>query len=137
MLGGTAIDTAQGVADGLQEGRIAIPPPPDGIRDWPLVGEKLYGFWGKASANIADTLAGFAPQLKAFGGWVLSTAAGAGFAVLQFVIAIIIAAVLLAQSEASGRAAQAFACRLAGEKGVEFADLAEATVRSVAQSDHG
>lgn len=133
MLGGTVIDSAHGLADGLQEGRFSVPPPSQGVRGWPLVGEPIYEFWGKASANIAETLATFAPQLKAFGSWLLATAAGAGFAVLQFVIAIVIAAVLLAHSQGAGKAARRFACRLAGEKGAEFAALSEATVRSVAR----
>jgi predicted PurR-regulated permease PerM len=73
------------------------------------------------------------PQLKAVGSWLLSTAAGAGFAILQFLIAIVIAGVLLANSEAGGRTTRAIARRLAGDQGEGFARLAEATVRSVAR----
>ena len=98
-----------------------------------MVGEELHAYWTQANANLGELLSGFAPQLKAIGSWLLSTAAGAGFGVLQFVIAIVIAGVLLANSEAGGRASQAIARRLAGEKGAEFAKLAEATVRSVAR----
>jgi predicted PurR-regulated permease PerM len=133
MLGGTVIGGAQGLAAGFEQGTLAVPPPPEAIRSWPLVGEKLYALWNQASANLADTLTTLAPQLKAVGSWLLSTAAGAGFAILQFLIAIVIAGVLLANSAASGRATQAIARRLAGEQGEGFARLAEATVRSVAR----
>jgi predicted PurR-regulated permease PerM len=98
-----------------------------------VVGEKLYALWEQASANLAETLAKLAPQFKALGSWLLSTAAGAGFAILQFLIAIVIAGVMLANSEAGGRATRAVARRLAGDQGEGFARLAEATVRSVAR----
>ncbi len=51
---------------------------------------------------------------------------------MQFVLAILIAGALLANSEAAGRATRAVANRLAGERGLEFASVAEQTVRSVA-----
>jgi len=131
MLSTTLVDSAHGLAKGLQEGTIAVPPPPEAVKEWPVVGDKLDAFWRQASENLAAAIGKIAPQLKAIGSWLLSTAAGAGFGILQFVIAIILAGFLLARSEAGARAAQAIATRLAGEKGADFAMLAEATVRSV------
>ena len=131
LLGGTLVDSAHGLATGLQEGSIGVPPPPAGVKDWPLIGEQLAELWTGASSNLAATLTKLAPQLKAIGGWLLSTAAGAGWGLLQFVVAIIIAGVLLANADAGSKATYAIATRLAGEKGAEFAKLAEATVRSV------
>jgi predicted PurR-regulated permease PerM len=46
-------------------------------------------------------------------------------------VAIVIAGVLLAHAEAGTRIAYAIATRFAGERGADFAGLAEATVRSV------
>jgi predicted PurR-regulated permease PerM len=131
MLSATLVDTAQGLAKGLQDGTLAVPPPPDSVRDWPLVGEALSTFWSQASGNLMAAVQKIAPQLKAVGGWLLSTAAGAGFGILQFIVAIIIAGVFLANAKASGAFARTLAVRLAGERGADFASLAEATVRSV------
>ncbi len=131
MLSDTAIDSAHGLAAGLQEGTIVIPPPPESVKAWPVVGAKLDAFWNQASSNLAVTFERLAPQLKVVGSWLLSTAAGAGFGVLQFVISIIIAGFLLANSAGASQAAYAIATRLAGDKGGGFAKLAEATVRSV------
>ena len=104
---------------------------PESVKGWPVVGERLDAFWLHASQNLSAAAAKIAPQLKAVGTFLLSTAAGAGFGILQFVIAILIAGVLLARAEAGTRVAYGIAVRLAGEKGADFADLAEATVRSV------
>jgi predicted PurR-regulated permease PerM len=131
MLSGTLVDTAQGLARGFQDGTLAVPPPPESVRDWPLVGEALSTFWSQASGNLMAAVQKIAPQLKAVGGWLLSTAAGAGFGILQFIVAIIIAGVFLANATASGAFARALAVRLAGERGADSAELAEATVRSV------
>ncbi|NEV61210.1 AI-2E family transporter [Thiorhodococcus minor] len=133
MLSGTVIEGAHGMAENLKDGALAVPPPPDGIKSWPVVGEQLHAFWSQASANLASTLSKFAPQLKAFGSWLLSAAAGAGFVILQLFVAVIIAGFLLAHSETGGRATRAIARRLAGTQGESFARLAEATVRSVAR----
>jgi predicted PurR-regulated permease PerM len=131
MLSGTLVDTAQGLARGFQDGTLAVPPPPESVRDWPLVGEALSTFWSQASGNLMAAVQKIAPQLKAVGGWLLSTAAGAGFGILQFIVAIIIAGVFLANAKASGAFARTLAVRLAGERGADFAALAEATVRSI------
>lgn len=131
LLSGTLIDSAHGLAEGLQKGTIAVPPPPESVKAWPVVGEKLDTFWTQASNNLAATITKLAPQLKAVGSWVLSTAAGAGFGILQFVFAIIIAGLMLANSEGANKTTYAIATRLAGDRGAELAKLAEATVRSV------
>jgi predicted PurR-regulated permease PerM len=131
LLSGTLYEGVQGIADGVQEGRIRIPPPPPGVAEWPLIGEWLEGYWRRASENLESTLTGFAPQLRAAAKWLLAVAAGAGFGLLQFVFAVAIAGVLLARADAAKAAAQAIARRLAGERGSDLAALAEATVRSV------
>lgn len=131
LLSGTVVDGAQGLAKDFQEGTLAVPPPPESVKGWPLIGNSVSAFWAQASQNLAETAEKIAPHLKAVGKWLLSTAAGAGFGVLQFIIAIIIAGALLANSESAGAFARAVAARLAGEKGEGFAKLAEATVRSV------
>lgn len=131
LLSDTLIDSAHGLAQGLQQGTIAVPPPPESVKTWPVVGDYLDRFWAQASNNLAETVTRLAPQLKVIGSWVLSTAAGAGFGILQFVFAIIIAGLMLANSENANKTAYAIAARLAGDKGAEFANLAEATVRSV------
>jgi predicted PurR-regulated permease PerM len=131
MLSDTLVSTAHGLAAGLKEGTIVIPPPPQSVKTWPLVGSSLDAFWSQASTNLESALTRLAPHLKVVGSWLLSRAAGAGWGLLQFVIAIVIAGALLVHAETGRKAAYAIAVRLAGGKGKEFTDLAEATVRSV------
>jgi predicted PurR-regulated permease PerM len=117
----------------VDEGTLEGPPPPQGVAHWPLIGEPLAEFWGLASDNLEEAMDQVRPQLRATVKWLLSAVAGAGIALLQFVAAIIIAGVLLAHGDGGKRTARAIAARLADEHGVEFAELASATVRSVAR----
>lgn len=131
LLGGTIAHGAGSLVEGFDQGTIRIPAPPAGVADWPLVGEPIHGFWAAAAQNLESALLEVAPQVRATISWVLSMAAGLGLGLLQFIFAIVIAGVLLVQDQAGRRATCAIARRLAGERGVQFAGLAEATVRSV------
>jgi predicted PurR-regulated permease PerM len=133
LLAGTAVNGIQMIVGHLSDGDLNIPPPPESIATWPVVGEKLTQFWQQASDNLESLLATFTPQLKVFATWLLTTVASMGFGILQFVVAIIIAGVLLANASSGYSVAHAIAKRLAGEPGDAFANLAEATVRSVSR----
>ena len=121
----------EALADEAQQGMLKIPPPPESVADWPLIGESLHAIWLKASVNIEAVLKQFAPQLKSLGSWLLSAAAGAGFGLLQFALSILVAGLLLANAGPSRRYTTAFATRLAGDKGVEFIEIAGKTVNGV------
>jgi hypothetical protein len=132
LLGESLVSGARNVVDSFQSGEFHIPPPPDSVAGWPLIGEPIAKTWTLASENLEEALRQASPLLKGFGRWLLGAAAGAGLALLQFVLAIVISGAFLAKSEAAGRMTQAIARRLAGERGLEFARVAEQTVRSVA-----
>ena len=133
MLSGTLVETVKLLAEDLtHHGTLTIPPPADSIRSWPLIGEPLHSFWNLASENIQAALKQIGPQIKAVGTWLLATAAGAGFGILQFVFAIIIAGVLMPCATSGDRTAHAIAARLAGVQRAGLVELAEKTIRSVA-----
>ena len=132
LLTETLIDGLKMLADKIKDGSLSIPSPPENLGKLMIIGEPLAKFWLLASENIHDALQQLTPVLKVIGSWLLSAATGTGIAILHFVVAIIIAGILLANSNSGNRTARAITHRLANEKGADFADLAEATVRSVA-----
>ncbi|MGB5716680.1 MAG: AI-2E family transporter [Gammaproteobacteria bacterium] len=134
MLTGSLIDGTQSIAAEYDSGTLTIPPPSASVKDWPLVGEKLFNAWSLASTNLEAALVQFKPQAEAAGKWFLSAAAGAGAGVLMFVVSIIIAGVFLVYARSGSRALETVVGRVLGEKeGKAFVDLASATIRSVAQ----
>lgn len=133
LLSSTLIESFEKGTLHFESGTFRVPPPPEKISAWPAIGEPLYTFWSLASTNLEAALKKMAPQLKALGKWLLSTAAGAGAWAIQFVIAIIVAGVLLANADGGHHVAQVIAARLKGEQGPELVALAGATVQSVAR----
>jgi predicted PurR-regulated permease PerM len=132
LLGNSLVTGVNSLVESFQSGQFSIPPPPDSVARWPLVGEPIARFWSVASQDFGQALRQASPLLKHAGSWLLSAAQGAGIALLQLVLAIFIAGAFLAHSTAVARIAQAVAHRLAGERGLSLADVAEKTVRSVA-----
>jgi predicted PurR-regulated permease PerM len=132
MLSETLVQGAEWLAHGFESGDLKIPPPPD-LSRVPLLGAEVEDLWRQASTNIQDALRALAPQLQSVGSWLLRLAASAGVGLLHFVLAILIAGLLLAKSQTGRRAADAIGWRLAGERGLRFARLSEAVVRSVSR----
>ena len=133
MLADTLVAGIQQLAKELGNGTLRIPPPPESVAAWPVIGTPVHKFWDLASGNLASALSQIGPQLKGAGGWLLSAAGGVGYGILQFVFAIIIAGILLANAEGGDKAADSIANRLMGEQGWKYADLARTTVRGVAR----
>jgi predicted PurR-regulated permease PerM len=134
MLTESAIENSQTLAQQLREGTLTIPPPPEKVQGWPLVGNKLYSAWDLAESNLSEAVSKYRSQLTGLGKQILSAAAGAGATVLQFVFSIIIAGLLLVYASSSSRAIESIAARLMGAAGGKaFVDMAGATIRSVAQ----
>ena len=133
LLAASMVEAVQGLHAQYEAGSLSVPPPPAGVADWPIIGERLDALWTGAATNLQATLERFPQQLAAVAGWLLSAAAGAGGAVLQSILAILIAAAFVAKADAAGDVARRLGTRLAGDDGAEFAELATATTRSVAQ----
>jgi len=132
ILADSMASGVRSAATAFQAGTLEIPPPPESVKSWPLVGDYLYSFWQLASDNLVEAVRELSPWIKVVGKWMLGAAAGAGIAALQFLLAIIIAGAILAHAEGGGRMMRAIARRLAPERGLDYAEVAEQTVRSVA-----
>ena len=129
----TLVDGSRQLAAELGEGELRIPPPPEQVAEWPIVGKRVSDFWALASENVTEAVGRFKPQLKQFSAWLLGAAARAGLAVLTFIVAIVIAGVLLAKAPRGKAAAELIFTRLAGDRGEHYLRLSRSTIRSVAQ----
>jgi predicted PurR-regulated permease PerM len=132
LLGNSLVSGASKLMTSFQSGNLFIPAPPDSVARWPLIGEPIARAWTLASTDVGEALRQASPLLKPFGTWLLNAAEGAGIALLQFVLAIFVAGAFLANAEAARGITQAIAKRLAGDRGLVLAGVAEHTIRSVA-----
>jgi predicted PurR-regulated permease PerM len=127
------IDSLITLSGRLDLSTMALPPPSEAVRSWPLVGDPIYQFWGLASSNLQAALAKIAPHLEPIGRGLLGIAADAGTGVLQFLIALAVAGFLYSPAPLLVDAIGRFSRRLASGRGEEFVRLAGATIRAVSR----
>ena len=133
MLGSSFATHVQEVAASAQDGTLHIPPPGSGVAGWPIVGKKVYAVWNSAATNLPAFVRENQDQLKDLSRKGLAAAANTAVAVLLFIGALIIAAIMMAYAESGSRAMQRIFSRLTDPvRGPRLQKLATATVRSVA-----
>ena len=131
LLTGTLVEGVQTLTARLKENTLTIPPPPPNIDTWFIIGPPLKSLWSAAATNLRAGLTFLAPHMKTVIPVLLSTSAGIGLTVLQFVLSILLAGVLLATAQGGAAVSRSLANRLFGEKGAEFEELVSSTIRSV------
>ena len=108
-----------------------IPEASEKISELPVVGPFLYEKWNWFSQHVAESLKEYAPQIKQVLVGIFSSLASAGAAFLKLIISIIVAGVLLVNTRKAGKLAHEVIIKIIGEKGHEFATMAERTIRTV------
>lgn len=131
LLTQSAMDEAGTLMKGLEEGTLTIPVPNEKVRTWPLIGEDVYLIWQNSAANLGSNLDNFAPQLKKIGSRLGDLMGTVGGAVVQSLLALIIAGVLMINSKEGAKTAHNIGQRLAGNDGVALVNISVGTIRSV------
>jgi predicted PurR-regulated permease PerM len=106
---------------------------PAWVSGLPLVGGLLSGVWEQlVAAGLDGLLERLAPYTGNLTKWLVAEAGGVGFLLLQFLITVVIAAILYASGEEAASQVRRFAQRLAGERGASTVKLAGDAIRGVA-----
>ncbi len=127
------IESLRVISQELDITALPLPPPSPMVREWPLIGERLYQFWDLATTNLKAALAEIAPQLKPLGSSLLSIAANTGVNIVMFLLAIVVAGFLFVPGPTLVAAVKRLARRLVSHRGEEFVRLAGATIRAVSR----
>lgn len=110
-----------------------IPAPPAWLDRLPIGGPKIAAAWGEYAALPREELsARLAPYAgKAFS-WFAAQAGSIMMMLLQFLLTVIISAILYAKGEAAASGVTSFARRLAGQRGENVVNLSAKAIRGVA-----
>jgi len=112
---------------------LTVPQPPAWVAQVPLVGSKLAGRWQQiAAAGPEGISARLAPLTGEVALWFVGQVGSIGLLLLNFLLTVIITAILFANGETAARAASGFALRLAGPQAENAVQLAAQAVRAVA-----
>jgi predicted PurR-regulated permease PerM len=132
-LGLNAVEGLKDFAGNLSAGNLLVPSPSESVKDWPLVGTRLYEFWKQASDNLRTALREVAPHLKPLAGTMLALAGNAGVGTLKFLLAVTLAGFLFPHGSQLVAAGRGFLFRIVPEQSEHFLELAGATIRAVSQ----
>ena len=132
-LGFGLVDGLLSISDQLTSADLTIPPPPDSIRDWPLIGPTLHEFWKMASDNLQAALRQLAPYLKPLAGPILAIAGSAGTGTIKFLLAVVITGFLFPSGPQLVASIRTMLTRIVPQRSADFLALAGATIRTVAQ----
>jgi len=135
-LGAVTINVAETtvelVAD-FENQTVTVPRPPESVREWPVIGEKVHAAWSLASVNLEAAVKRFGPPLLTAAGAVVGKIAGVGFGMLGFAVSVLVAGFLFVPGPRIGGVIKSFARRIAAERGAHFVDLAAATIRNISR----
>jgi predicted PurR-regulated permease PerM len=134
LVGVSMTESAQGAIATVKGGNFHVPPPPDSVASWPLIGKKVHGAWLQAANDLTGLAQHFKPQIKAFSLSMLGKFAGVGLGLLMFIGAMIIAGIIMAFGELGTRSALEIASRIfTPSRAAAITTLCTATIRAVAQ----
>ena len=118
---------------GRQLADLQMSTPPEAIRRLPIVGEKIAAAWEQAVAAGAEGLiARAAPYASDIVRWFVAEVGSVGFLIVQFLLTVVLAAVMYAGGEGAAATVRRFGRRLAGERGENAVVLAAGAIRAVA-----
>jgi len=114
-------------------GTLQIPLAPDWLQQLPLVGKRAAQIWGELAASGQE---GLTKKLTPYAGeavrWFVGQIGSIGMMALQFLLTVIISAILFTTGETLAEAIRRFGRRLAGAQGENTVILAGQTIRGVA-----
>jgi predicted PurR-regulated permease PerM len=133
LLTANLFETLLALATSLENGSLKLPPPPSGLSEWPILGERVAKVWALASTNLVEALSQVWPDPRATAAALMSRLSGIGSDMVLFLVAILISGFLYKPGPRLVEATRLFAGRLVAPRGSAFIQMAGATIRSVSQ----
>jgi predicted PurR-regulated permease PerM len=130
LLIDSLFDQVKDLKASYDSGTLTIPPPEEKVKEWPIIGDKLYATWQSASDNLGQFIMKYKDQLTGIGSKIGKGILSAAGGIIQIMAALIIAGILLAIG-GTGESIRKFFRKLAGNKGDEYADIILKTVGNV------
>ena len=128
------VESAQDVAVFAQRlGSWSLPQPPAWVEGVPLVGAKVAAEWRALAAEGPEQLAArVTPYARDIAAWLVAEIGGIGAVLVQFLLTLILTAILYTTGERAALGVDRFATRLAGPQGQAAIRLAAQATRAVA-----
>jgi len=112
---------------------LTLPQPPGWVAALPVIGSRLAARWQQvAAASPEEMSARLSPFARGVALWFVGQVGSLGLLLIQFLLTVVVVAILYSNGETATRGAESFARRLAGSHGENAVHLAARAVRAVA-----
>ena len=130
----TIADHADQISTWVNSLRTAqFPTLPVWVENLPYAGSRISAAWNEIAMNGPSAVtAKIEPYARGIAKWFVSQVGGFGVMALQFVLSLIVSAVMYSYGESAAAGVRLFFWRLAGERGEEVVDLSVQAIRGVA-----
>lgn len=133
LLMNSFADSIHRFVGAVHENGAQIPPPREGVKNWPVVGNKVYEAWTNARNDLPGFVHKMQPKLVDLARQAVAMVASVGVTMLLFLASFVVATILMARGESATRTGRSFFVRVAGTaRGEALAKLSIATIRAVA-----
>jgi predicted PurR-regulated permease PerM len=131
---GTIVANVDVIADWAKTmSEFKLPPPPSWVAGLPVVGERATQLWQEAAAQGVESLAAkAAPYTSELTKWFVSQVGSFGALFIQFLLTVVMSAILYARGEYAADWMRRFGARLAGPSGEAAVRLSGQAIRGVA-----
>lgn len=133
LLLNNVIHTASELKAAYDSDALHIPPPPESVAEWPVIGKTVYEIWELTAKNITGVIDKYPDQSLAVLKWLGTNIGFLGFGLFQFLCSILVAGVLLMYNKEARVFSNAFFTKVMRERGALFASIAEKTIRNVSR----
>jgi predicted PurR-regulated permease PerM len=106
--------------------------PPAWVNKIPFISAQIESAWHEASTDMQGFISKIRPQIQAATAWLLEQGAQLGLVLLQFLLVLLISALLFGNGETLARYTRAFTMRIGGGQGISSLETAAQTIKKVA-----
>ena len=133
LLMNSFADSVQRFVGAVQQNTLQVPPPRESVKNWPLVGNKIFEQWTNARDDLPGLVHRMQPKIGELARQAVSMVASIGGTMLLFLVSFLVACIIMAYGEPAERSGRAIFARIAGPaRGPALAKLSISTIRAVA-----
>jgi predicted PurR-regulated permease PerM len=128
-----SVEEVKEIKNAIRTDQLIIPTPNESVKEWPVVGAKIYTTWTELSTEKTSFIIKHKEELKPVALKLISLLSTVGKGILIFIGAIIIGGILLIYSESISRYSRTFFIKIAGEQGDTMNFTITSTIQNVAK----
>lgn len=127
----SVVQNTKVTADQIRNNSLEIPQPQDSVKEWPVIGDRLYTEWDQLSNNLRE----YAIKHKDFildkGKGLLNGITGFIGSLIAFIVSFLIAIVFMYHADTGYLTARNFTQKMMGKNADEMIHVSRDTIRSV------